>query len=381
VAITATLICAGIYLFRGKQKSNLNEKALLYGFGFLILSGALTHIFNFFGDYSIPGYYTNHIFYSIVEDNNLLLTNIEYEFYSRTAIISFSIGTSIAMFVVERNMKQTMYVFTICNLIIAACAFMFPLIIIVALFYFTTYINMGVFFIILYRLTKFSHSELKAISSFLFVGFVFTINANSVSNFSGKNPITLIMPPVYFILGAILMVIPLLKTISKTIKYWKILGSLSVLSSMIVFIIGLFFGGTLLFIVSQIALNVVIGLMFYQTMRQLNTAKGLEPVTQTSKFLGIFSRPQQLTEEEVSVSKEKHVCLVCKGKVTGHTFICRECETFYCEKCFHALVDIENACWACDSVLDRTKPLNLIKRNDIKVEITPENVHKKDTEI
>jgi hypothetical protein len=43
-------------------------------------------------------------------------------------------------------------------------------------------------------------------------------------------------------------------------------------------------------------------------------------------------KPPRITEEEVSVSKENKICLVCKGKVGGFNFICTECGAFYCMK-------------------------------------------------
>ncbi|MFX0075318.1 MAG: B-box zinc finger protein [Candidatus Hermodarchaeota archaeon] len=70
----------------------------------------------------------------------------------------------------------------------------------------------------------------------------------------------------------------------------------------------------------------------------------------------LIKRPDVITEEEVSISKEKKICLVCKGKVLSFSFICPECETFYCEKCARAMIDLENVCWACDNPLDASKP-------------------------
>lgn len=85
--------------------------------------------------------------------------------------------------------------------------------------------------------------------------------------------------------------------------------------------------------------------------------------------LGIsFVKPKNITEEEVTVSKEKKICLVCKGKISGHNYICSECETFYCDKCYNALTNLENACWACDTQLDKSKPVQIIQREeDIEV--------------
>lgn len=70
----------------------------------------------------------------------------------------------------------------------------------------------------------------------------------------------------------------------------------------------------------------------------------------------LSKRPDQITEEEVSISKEKKICLVCKGKVGGFNFICNECGTFYCEKCAKAMVNLENVCWVCNTPFDESKP-------------------------
>jgi len=83
----------------------------------------------------------------------------------------------------------------------------------------------------------------------------------------------------------------------------------------------------------------------------------------------ITKRPDQITEEEVSISKEKKICLVCKGKVLGHNvFICPECETFYCENCSEALSNLENACWVCNAPFDESKPVKPFKRDEEEIE-------------
>ena len=84
------------------------------------------------------------------------------------------------------------------------------------------------------------------------------------------------------------------------------------------------------------------------------------------------TRLGEITEEEVSISKEKRICLVCKGKVIRYNvFIC-VCNTFYCEKCAHALENLENACWVCEAPIDESKPVKSFKKVDeeIKVEVS-----------
>ncbi len=63
----------------------------------------------------------------------------------------------------------------------------------------------------------------------------------------------------------------------------------------------------------------------------------------------------QVTEERVSISKEKKICLVCRGEVLRFSYIC-ECGAIYCENCARALMDLENVCWMCEVPIDYSKP-------------------------
>jgi hypothetical protein len=65
---------------------------------------------------------------------------------------------------------------------------------------------------------------------------------------------------------------------------------------------------------------------------------------------------QEITEEDITISKERRLCLVHKGPIEGYSFICPKCDTFYCPTCLDAIVKIENICWSCGKPLDPTKP-------------------------
>ena len=69
-------------------------------------------------------------------------------------------------------------------------------------------------------------------------------------------------------------------------------------------------------------------------------------------------RPEDLTEEEVTSSKEKKICLRCKGKVLRfNAYLCPKCEAFYCADCARTLVKSENMCWSCKGPIDTSKPV------------------------
>lgn len=93
----------------------------------------------------------------------------------------------------------------------------------------------------------------------------------------------------------------------------------------------------------------------------------------------IFSslqRPQKVTEEEVSVSKERKICLVCKGGGMRYSYICPECNAIYCVKCANSLSNMENACWVCETPFDESKPVKASQKEDECSEIPAEVSHK-----
>jgi len=109
-------------------------------------------------------------------------------------------------------------------------------------------------------------------------------------------------------------------------------------------------------------------IMYFALREASEKPKKTRPKKEVKVKDGLFrltKRPDVITEEEVSISKEKKICLVCKGKVLSFSFICPECETFYCEKCAKAIIGLENACWACNKPLDESKPFKPYKKQEI----------------
>ena len=93
-------------------------------------------------------------------------------------------------------------------------------------------------------------------------------------------------------------------------------------------------------------------------------ADRLELARIDEKIIGIvYNRAlltPQVTEEKVSISKEKKICLVCRGEVLRFTYIC-ECGAIYCDNCARALTNLENICWVCDVPIDYSKPVKQIE--------------------
>lgn len=86
-----------------------------------------------------------------------------------------------------------------------------------------------------------------------------------------------------------------------------------------------------------------------------------------SLFRISHTRPEEITEEQVTFYKEQKICLVCKGKAIRYIYICPKCETLYCEHCARSVEDTENACWYCGIAFDDSKPTRLYKKEETEV--------------
>lgn len=83
----------------------------------------------------------------------------------------------------------------------------------------------------------------------------------------------------------------------------------------------------------------------------------------------------QVSEEKVVISKEKKICLVCRGEVLGFSYACK-CGANYCENCARALTNLENVCWACETPIDYSKPVKPFKEEAERIEIQEETKKK-----
>ncbi len=73
-----------------------------------------------------------------------------------------------------------------------------------------------------------------------------------------------------------------------------------------------------------------------------------------------------ISEEKVTILKERKICLVCKGEALGFTYIC-ECDALYCDNCARALIDLENVCWVCDTPIDKVKPVKSYEKDEEEI--------------
>jgi len=120
-------------------------------------------------------------------------------------------------------------------------------------------------------------------------------------------------------------------------------------------------------------------LMYISIKEEKIDEKPVKKEVQVEKGLFRMSRirPDNLTEEEIMISKDKKVCLVCKNVIAKVNYLCSDCGAFYCIKCMDALTDAENACWVCEEPFDESKPSKPFKEaeEEIKLERS-EQLHK-----
>lgn len=358
IVIGISVLSGLLYLNRAYKNKNRNEKLVLYGYGMMfLLSLALNFFFFFLALYFVEGRYDGHGFYAIADGSTFV--NI----FFHLSALSWFIGASIFAFLFERVFKSTKYLFSLINLIFLYFMIIDPSFIAIAFLFNVYVINYASI-----KLSITSSRELRIISVYIitgtnfgFLSFIFMITIYIL----GIHPS--VIPIVVLICGTIL-IIPLFVKLESFTKinpvfHWIIL----------VLVHGLMILIILSFQTTPIPIDIKIyGLLFVPIyliliifgVIQVTKAKSPLPgvsfeklqEVETDKIFRGFTRPQKLTEEEVSVSKEKKVCLVCKGEVIGINFVCKDCKTSYCERCYNALTNLENVCWSCDSALDDSKP-------------------------
>jgi len=127
----------------------------------------------------------------------------------------------------------------------------------------------------------------------------------------------------------------------------------------------------------MISIILTILLVYRRNKKYLKQTAAIQKSSEESQMLTAFSKPKKVLEEEVTVSKEKKICIVCKGKVKReNVYLCPECDTFYCKKCAGVLATLENACWVCDTPIDETKPVSLQKEEEREEVTIEDTIHK-----
>ncbi|MFX1303155.1 MAG: hypothetical protein ACFFBV_09265 [Promethearchaeota archaeon] len=235
-------------------------------------------------------------------------------------------------------------------------------------FYIYIFINIIIIIVIFIWFSFKSKHEFQAISSIITIGFVtfligWTIEAVFIKNLNIFSPA---IPSILVIIGAIIAIFPSIgyfEFFSKTIIKLFIIIMIILIALFLGF--NLFFNLQLitliLFIIwsSVFTLILVIGYVIYRYAKRREYHIEKEEIHDTIQK---FARQPKFSVEDVKYHRDKGLCLVCKNKISGLTYVCPNCNVWYCIKCAEALIGIENICWVCQTPLDRSKPVKNQKK-------------------
>lgn len=361
------------YLGMARKKENPNEKLINRAYGIVFF--CITILFSLLVLYflSLEGFTVDHSYWGNLELENISLLS---EWLNRSYWISNNTAMVIFIYAGEKiRNKKLRIVSPILGIINIFLAIFLPFEMFLTLVTIPLLILLLYFCHVLFLLMKWAKKELKAATSFIILGTLLiansTIFTNPIIMMAGAMPSILL--PLSLITGTILCVAPTFvnpKFFLRSTSYWYVFCASVIGYSVFLLIVAI------IFLPQYFILGAFIMLIFYS----LECAFFLKSVLKEERartrksvdVIGVFTRPETITEEEVWVSKEKKICLVCKKEILRANYICPECKTFYCKNCSEALSNLENMCWVCDTPFDESKPSKLIEKEDEGKEVVVE---------
>jgi len=366
IGITILFFCGIIYINRGRKREVLHEKIMMIGFGSYFIGLTFQRLFGgYLGHFFVDGSFIDYKWVGNFEPPGDIFQILFKIYY-----ILWAIGAMLFILAFEIGIKKTKYILTIIQI---------PLIVLLIILpydmarniqrYFMYPFSTSIIVASIVLLGRWSRFELKAVSSTLFFGVLLTMMSSALVSKTMKElniPLMLYLSPIFYIIGALVVMLPLvidLKYISHMLKFLSICGIFAIVTMFLIEVFLIYYVGVANAILYIFILFIVIFLEF-KIIKDIRSYRVEEAQIPGPIILEMFTKPQKLTEEDVSVSIEKKICLVCKSKISGLNFICSDCGTFYCTKCSYALSDLENVCWACNTPIDRTKPYTPFETED-----------------
>ncbi len=377
MGIILLFITALRYLGMARKKENPNEKLINRAYGIVFIG--LTILFSLYVLYflSLEGYHVKNVYMGALEKLSFIS-----EWLYRSALSLLIVFQTIFIYAFEkiRNKKYTFSL--IIGIIGIILMILLPLEMLFTLGLVPITIIYFYFIHVLFTLMKWAKKELKAATSFIILGTILiansTIFTNPIIMMTGAMPSILL--PLSLLTGTILCVAPTSlksKFFLQSTSFWYVFCAGVIGYSVFLFIFTIIF-------IPELAIFAFILLIFFSVefmffLKSLLKEEGVS-TKKSVGVIGVFTRPETITEEEVSVSKEKKICLVCKGKLGGfntYIFMCSDCNAFYCEKCSKALSNLENSCWACNAPIDPSKPSKPFEQEEKEEVVVEEKVPKK----
>jgi len=367
ITICVLFINVLFYLRQRKQKDDPFVKSIFLGTVFIFLGLAVNRVFFYLSEFYVPG----GINESYVFMGDYAQVDAYYELILRISWIAYAAGFFFYMFCMENVVVKTKYLFPILQALMIV-------VIIVADFEtareFNTYAfgySALVSFIFSYRIITLTSVEYKGLASIHLLGAIFGGVGMVMSYWNVKdlNTVPLIVAPTIYMIGIIIYSIPAyyeFNRVEQVLKLWIFAGILFLFATGFGIVILFFYEVEVYIGIAIICIVPFAWVIFFLIIKNIRASKNASANQNLPDILKMFSKPKKVTEEEVSVSKEKKICLVCKGKIEGFNlaFICSECATLYCESCARTLSNIENACWVCEKAFDEKKPVRLPKMEE-----------------
>ena len=368
------------YFFNAKNRENRSERMLLLGFAILLFCSGITILSLFCSGFYHQGFLENGIFTGIYDDT---LSPVK-ELRLIKHITTYG-GYVIFILQFERSLRKTHYLLTI----ISAILYIDYLIDYLFNWHFLNYhipFMIVIFFLTITWLLIQSDLEFQNLTLLFVMGFGMFISLGIFSNpyrlqeASMTIPIEVIM--LLLVISTLIITIPAFINIEriltlnpKPIFYFSLVVMVFIVLLQI-FLILITTGAEYLITLILVILIILTSLLVYKrNMKYLKQRAEQNANPEKGQILTAFSKPKKVTEEEVSVSKEKKICLVCKGGISRYNiYICPECNSLYHQKCAKILEGQENACWACETAFDESKPVKLPKQEE-EVQIG-EEIHK-----
>ena len=352
-----------------RKKENQIEKQFNNIFGYSFLFFGISLIFLVLSFFYIKGTYIDHVYWGNLEDRSVI-----YEWLVRYTTVSNCCIWLLFNYKYEKifNLKRHIVSITIVIVIILTLILPYEL---------AAYQILPIAWVLLamiylhrlFKLVKFSEKELRATTSMFIIGIIFLGWAMALA---AQTSLAMglafpIIVPTLFIIGTIFCIIPTIlkpELFSHKMSYWYIFSIIIIVPQIIFMLLFVF--------LFQLPIEYfLLGISFaplytLECIYAIKSVKSGETFQSEEKIDvgGIFSKPKRITEEEVSISKEKKICLVCKGNLARKVYICPDCGTFYCNKCSDTLSNLENACWVCNVPFDESKPVKPFKEETVEVE-------------
>ncbi|MFX0098790.1 MAG: hypothetical protein ACFFCS_04355 [Candidatus Hodarchaeota archaeon] len=370
IAIALSLVAGVLFYSRGRSKEKFKEKLIFYGFTInIIANGFLTRLFSVFSYFQLNGDFVNRIFAADIST----LTR-SYELMDKLGSTSAAVGTSMIALIYELYTNKKKFPITIIFAILSAVVIIAPhkisllfAIILTFPLYAIVYSKM------LFVFTKWTDFKNKTLSAFFFCGFT-SVGLGAYLHNTDILALEFFPPelsPIFLIISSVLMITPLQihpKHFKNPLRAWYASGF---------YTIGLVILFVMLMLSSAVVLNwimvgllviIIFCLLVYYIRKDIKSSKKEPLKSEGVDILAMFSRPQQVSEEEITVSREKRICLVCKSQLSRKMYICPGCNTFYCQRCTDTLENMENECWVCNTPFNETKPVKPKETDEKKEE-------------